>query len=340
MAVTTISADIVNIGAYIETAGNSNSLHIQNAIAGASSPRNVVQCPRFNDAPIDLLSVKFTGREREIALIIEFLKAVYGDLPTRCALHGMHGVGKSQVTYALAKDLYDKGRYRNIFWMQATTIEKLHQGFSKLLYLVSHPDRSSSDDSTRLMAARRWLEDFDEGTWLLIIDNVARETVDFLREHLPQKNSRGNILFTTLTEGVAKALTNVAGEQHHTVELRIPDVEDAAKLLLKHLSGSETPADSSKVQEVVKGIGCLPLAVTQAGSYMTETGSSLDDMLALFKNKHKIDVGLHFTSPILVNLYHNLAHEMGERPLELSGKICGSDVYLSTAGPRSAMPGR
>ena len=106
MATTTINADIVNIGAYIETPGNSNNLHIndaQNAIAGASSHRNVVQCPRFNDAPLDLLSVKFTGREQEIALIIEFLEAVYGDLPTRCALHGMHGVGKSQVTYALAK---------------------------------------------------------------------------------------------------------------------------------------------------------------------------------------------------------------------------------------------
>ena len=169
------------------------------------------------------------------------------------------------------------------------------------------------------MAARRWLEDFDAGTWLLIIDNVARETVDFLREYLPRKNGRGNILFTTRTEGVAKALTHVAGEQHHTVELRIPDPEDAAKLLLKHLSGSETPADSSKVREVVNGIGCLPLAVTQAASYMAETGSSLDDMLTLFKSKRKIDVGLDFTLPIPVHLlYHILAHEMGERPLELS----------------------
>ena len=47
----------------------------------------------------------------------------------------------------------------------------LHQGFS------SHPDRSSTDDSARLTAARRWLEDFDSGRWL-ITDNMARETVD------------------------------------------------------------------------------------------------------------------------------------------------------------------
>ena len=293
----TLSADTVNIDTYIEIAGNSNDLHVNSPqkVSGANSHGDIVRCPCFNDAPLDLLSVKFTGREREIALIIEFLEIVYGDLPARCALHGMHGVGKSRVSYALAKYLYDKGDCRNVFWMQATTVEKLHQGFSKLLYLVSHPDRSSADDGNRLTAARRWLEDFDSGRWLLVIDNVARETVDFLREHLPRKNGRGNILFTTRTEDVARALTHVAGAQHKVVELRIPNVEDAAKLLLNHLSGSETLADSSRVQEVVKGVGCLPLAVAQAASYMMETGSSLDDLLTLFKSERKFDVGLDFS---------------------------------------------
>ena len=292
-----LSAEAVNIDTYNEVAGNLNStqfhFHLpQRAIACASTPRNAAQCPSFNDAPLDLLSVNFTGREEEMALIIEFLDTLYGDVPARCALHGMHGVGKSQIFYALAKDLYDNGRYTNIFWMQATTIEKLHQGFSRLLKLVTHPDRSSTDDETRLMAARRWLEDFDSGRWLLVIDNVARETVDFLREHLPRKNGRGSILFTTLTEDVAKALTDVAGKRHGIVELRIPDVEDAAKLFLKHVNDAGTPADEGKIQEVVKGIGCLPLAVAQAASYMIGTGRSLDDMLALFKSERKIEVGL------------------------------------------------
>ena len=85
---------------------------------------------------------------------------------------------------------------------------------------------------------------------------MARETVGFLREHLPRKNGRGNILFTTLTEDVAKALTNVAGKRHSIVELRIPDVGDAVELFSKHLSDSETPADTSKVQEIVKMMGC------------------------------------------------------------------------------------
>jgi hypothetical protein len=301
---TPLSADTVNIDTYNEIAGNSTHLHFnfpQRAIAGPSAPKNVAQCPSFNDAPLDLLSVNFTGRKKEMALIIKFLDILYGDVPTRCALHGVHGVGKSQLFYALAKYLYGKRRYTNIFWMQATTIEKLHQGFSKLLHLVSHPDRSSTDDSARLTAARRWLEDFDSGRWLLVIDNVARETVDFLREHLPRKNGRGNILFTTRTEDVAEALINVAGRRHGIVELHIPDVKDAARLFLKHLKDPDTAGDKSKIQEVVKGIGCLPLAVAQAASYMTGTGSSLDDMLALFESRRKIDVGLNSTDLIPVD---------------------------------------
>jgi hypothetical protein len=306
MAMTSISPDTLNIGTYVDVAGNQNNFYLnvpQNAIAGPSSPRSAGQCPcpSFNDAPLSLLSVDFTGREEEIALIIEYLETVFGDVPTHCAIHGMPGVGKSQLAYMLAKLLYDRGRYTNIFWMQATTVEKLHQGFSRLLQLVSHPHHASTDNDTRLTAARRWLEEFDSGRWLLVVDNVARETVHFLHEHLPRKNARGNILFTTRTEDIAEALTHVTGERHRFVELRNPDVEDAATMLLKQIRDREVAPDRSKIQDVVKGIGCLPLAISQAASYMMETGRSLEDMQALIKKEGKIHVGVtDFTAMVIV----------------------------------------
>ena len=87
---------------------------------------------------------------------------------------------------------------------------------------MCHPDRSSIDDGIKLTAARRWLEDFNSGRWLLVLDNIARETVNFLREHLPRKNGRGNVLFSARAEDVAKALTHVA--RRGIIELRIRDV--------------------------------------------------------------------------------------------------------------------
>ena len=82
--------------------------------------------------------------------------------------------------------------------------------------------------------------------------------------------------------------TNFLQQDALQIELRIPDVEDGAKLFLKHLHDPETPADASKIQEVVKSIGYLPLAVAQA---VAGTGRSLDDMLALVKSERGINVG-------------------------------------------------
>ena len=113
----------------------------QKPIAGARSPRNIVECACFNGAHSISLALISQAVNGEMALIIEFLGTVDGDIPTRSALHGTYGVGKSQVSYALARDLYDKGWYRHIFWMQATTIEKLHQGFSRL------ESKSAGDES-------------------------------------------------------------------------------------------------------------------------------------------------------------------------------------------------
>ena len=294
-------SDRLNIGTYNDVAGNLTSTTYNfilpsNATANPSfeSPRNAspgTTCPSFNDAPIDLLSVNFTGREQEMALIIEFLEIEHGDMPSRCALHGMHGVGKSQVLYALAKYLFKQGRYTNIFCMQATSIEELYKGFSRVLHLVSHPERYATERDARLAAAQRWFENFEGGKWLLILDNVVTETLDFLWHNLPKKNRGDGILFTTLTEDVANALTDVAGEQHGIVELRVPDVRDAANLLLKHLGNDPAAiADANTVRDVVQGVGCLPLAIAQVTAYMAKSYITLDQLLALLKGEHKIEV--------------------------------------------------
>ena len=218
-------------------------------------------------------------------------KVVRGDMPTRFTLYAGPGVGKTQLTLALAKESFTQGLYKCIFWIPATTIEKLYQGFSKVLLLVGHPDRSEAEEMVKLTAARRWLEDFSSGNWLLVLDNVVQDTVDFLREHLPRKNNHGNILFTTRTKDVATALAHASGEKHEVLELRIPDEEDAARLLLGHFEDGEIDGDENKAKEIVRCVGCLPLAIAQVAAYMKGTGSTLDSLLTLYKGEHKIDVG-------------------------------------------------
>jgi GTPase SAR1 family protein len=257
-------------------------------LASVSSAPLPGQAP-FNDAPVDNLSIHLTGRKRELALIAKAFER-RRDVPLRCALHGNQGVGKSQLTYSWAKSTFARKENAYIMWISATTVEKLFQGFCRLLRFVNHPDQSHPDQNARLEAARRWLEEIDTGNWLLVFDNVLPETLDFLRQHLPRVNSRGTILFTTRTREVATAVTSVAGERHEVVEVPLLDVKEGVELFCEHFDAGTVDPLSAKVEAIVMAVGRLPLAISHAAAYMNQSRSSLDDLLELYQSKHKIDV--------------------------------------------------
>jgi NB-ARC domain len=261
----------------------------------------------FNDAPIDLLSVYSYGRDNELADIARALEVVHGDVPTRCAIFGMHGIGKTQLALRFASQSFDQQRYSHVFWMSGTTVEKLNQGFNDLLTLVAHPDRSNlGDQSARLKAARRWLEDAISISWLLVLDNVDPTVVRFLQEHLPRKNQQGKILLTTRTDDVATALTRTAGKQHHTVELRLPKVEDATSLLFAESNTAAlttTTSTKSTAEDVVNFVGRLPLAISHTASFMKQTGRNLDDILDLFRSEHQAWVCFNIPSVFIISSF-------------------------------------
>ena len=265
----------------------------------------------FIEAPVDLLSINFTGREKELALMTKAFERPRRNMPLRCVLFGDQGVGKSQLTYKWAGWTFTQNMNAYVLWISATTVEKLCQGFCRLLHLVNHPDRSHPEQSVRLTAARRWLEEVDSGNWLLVLDNVFPDALDFLRQHLPRQNGRGSILFTTRTEGVAGALASTAGEQHEVVEVPLLDVKDGVQLFLGHFNNGEFDAPSAKVEKMVKSVGCLPLAIAHATAYMKQTGSTVDDMLKLYQSERKIDVSpfslmLLFVDTVLTSLLRQL----------------------------------
>jgi hypothetical protein len=191
----------------------------------------------------------------------------------------------------------------------------LNEGFAKVLTLVGHPDYSNLDQSVRLTSARRWLEEPNVNgpgpcRWLLVLNNVSQEAVGFLREHLPRRNSSGNILFTTRTRAIAEAITAVAGNQHQISELGIPSLEQAANQFLKE-AGIDyidaVSASTSGAEALVKCIGRLPLAISHAASLAKQSHKHLDDVLGLYQSKHKYDVGFSYS----VIVYGGGAHGLG-----------------------------
>jgi len=244
--------------------------------------------PRFvNDAPVGRLSVHFTGREADLDQVEEMLNRKQNSVPSCCVIHGMPGVGKSQLSLHYSIKSFDGGLYTHIFWTSAMNVDKLMQGFSKVLDLVGHPDRQVQDQNVKLTTARLWLEECTVH-WLFVIDNVDRSTLDFLTMHFPRRNGKGNVLFTTRTVQVAEALANMARAPHSTLKLQTLDIRDSTTLLFDDAgirSEMVTAVQLSHAEELVQCVGCLPLAVVQAASLLKETHMTLENMLNLYRSE-------------------------------------------------------
>jgi hypothetical protein len=113
-------------------------------------------------------------------------------------------IGKSRLALRHAKVSLDLDQYSHIFWVSASSIDKLDQGFAKTLDLVgitSHKFMAQKLTVARLRLRRHG----DDGAdWILVFDNVDRNTLGFLRTHLPRNG--GNIFFTTRIVDVVEAL--------------------------------------------------------------------------------------------------------------------------------------
>jgi hypothetical protein len=266
----------------------------------SSSSQSPGQLSSFNDAPIDMLSFHFMGRNKELEILEKNLTDTHANVPARCAIHGMAGLGKTQLALAYTKIFFDTHQDALVFWIPASSIEKINQGFSKILNLVAHPDRRHPEQSARQTATRRWLEELKISgpvQWLLVFDDANIKTLEFLREHLPRHGGHGQILFTTRTEGVAEALCKAGGQEHPTLDLKAPDILDATKLFLdstEMYEDHEPPFVRSKVMELVKCLGCLPLAVSQAGSFMKQSHQTVDDILDYCRHGVNNQVGNPF----------------------------------------------
>jgi NB-ARC domain len=282
---------------------------------------------RFNSAPSGLPTTQFTGRRKELDFLRTVFSSISNGVPIRCVVCGMPGVGKTSLVLRYAVEAFDQGLYSQVLWSSGTTVDKLNEGMANILDLVGHPDRLRTEQRAKLTAARRWLED-PQGVdvrWLLIIDNVGRKTLGFLREHLPSTNAQGHILFTTRTVDIADALVDVTGVSHHKLNINVPDMGDTTSLLFSSAGIETSPVGIRKAEKLIKTVGSLPLAIVHAASYMKQTQTPLEDMLELYQGEYKGEV--RFYMMVVCGCSHwPLDAAMGERLDVLPGTVGDSHV--------------
>jgi tetratricopeptide (TPR) repeat protein len=204
---------------------------------------------------------RFTGRVAELERI---RVALGGGKRPVLALHGLPGVGKSQ----LAREYADRhaGDYDVRWWVRAEEPATILASLTELARQLGLPDNRKraqlvAELLTELGRRRRWL---------LIFDSAVRQG-DVAR-YIP-KGNRGHVLITTRDPGFDRVATSIRVEE-------LP-LDEAVTFLLERTGSDDTDAAAGLAEE----LGRLPLALEQAAAYIEQTGHTLEEYLRLYRER-------------------------------------------------------
>jgi tetratricopeptide (TPR) repeat protein/transcriptional regulator with XRE-family HTH domain len=230
----------------------------------------------------------FTGRGE----ILEVLRAQLGvdravAHTQSAALHGLGGVGKTQVAleYAYRHAL----EYSAVFWIGAETEESMVTSLLHIAEVLQLPERADKDQQRVVTAVQRWLS--IHGQWLLVWDNV--EDFELFQRFLPATRS-GAILLTTRHQVLGTLAQGLdllpMGQEEGILFLlrRAKMLKPEATIDEVHQLATQGPAQFAAALELVTILGTLPLALDQAGAYLEETRCGLPTYLDLFRTRRAI----------------------------------------------------
>ncbi|KAJ7431103.1 P-loop containing nucleoside triphosphate hydrolase protein [Mycena latifolia] len=178
-------------------------------------------------------------------------------------LHGLGGAGKTQIALRFIEQ--SVSQFTDIFVIDTSTAETIDAGLKMIATTKSVGD-SSKD-------AFRWLKS-KKDEWLLFFDNADDPKIN-LNNYFPQC-SHGNIIITSRNPG----LCVYAGSHCAVSDM---EEEDAVDLLLASAAQDITDYNKDVAAQIVKVLHHLPLAIIQAGAFISKSGN-LGSYLALYEH--------------------------------------------------------
>ncbi|WP_084010609.1 FxSxx-COOH system tetratricopeptide repeat protein [Pseudofrankia sp. DC12] len=207
----------------------------------------------------------FTGREEELAALRERLVGSGSAAVLPVALHGLGGVGKTQLAVEYC---YRFGaEYELVWWVPAEEPASALAALSRLAERVGIGAAGSAEESVRALVASL-ASGGAFSRWLLVLDNVGAPA-DLFGVLRAAAGSGGHVLVTSRDHRWSGLARTVAVDV-------LPSV-DAVALLRSHVEqiGDE---DAGRI---VAALGNLPLAVEQAGAFLAATSMASGEYAGL-----------------------------------------------------------
>ncbi|MEV0133664.1 FxSxx-COOH system tetratricopeptide repeat protein [Dactylosporangium sp. NPDC050688] len=210
----------------------------------------------------------FVGRD--LAVLAGLLPGGEGGVVVgQAAVHGLGGIGKTELVLHYAREY--AGRYRLMWWVTADTAENVGLGLAALTRRL-HP-------AVTLVDAQEWAVGWLQSNrdWLLVLDNVER--VEDIRKLLGSVMGQGHVVVTTRLD-----LGRAWWTKLQLSPLRLGVLERAASVaLLTELTGLP---DAAAANRLAADLGDLPLALEQAGAYISQhAGLGCDEYRALLATR-------------------------------------------------------
>ncbi|KAJ7820595.1 P-loop containing nucleoside triphosphate hydrolase protein [Mycena olivaceomarginata] len=183
-------------------------------------------------------------------------------------LHGLGGAGKTQIALKFINE--SSSRFSDIFLIDSSSTETIDTGL-KAIASIKGVGQSPQD-------ALRWLGN-NADSWLLFFDNADDPFID-LNMYFPQCD-HGNIVITSRNPGLC-----VYGGANSPVS----DMEevDAVDLLLRSAAQDVTDVNKEAATQIVKILAYLPLAIIQAGAFISKSGNPHSYIMLYEQNQARL----------------------------------------------------
>ena len=204
----------------------------------------------------------FTGRDDLLAEVREQLVA--GDKAVVQALHGMGGVGKTQLAAEYAHRF--AGSYDLAWWINAEQGGLIGDQVAALGLALGCVQPGAGTEAVRaaVLAELR-----HRGRWLLVFDN-AEDPAD-VAPWLPAGG--GHVLITSRQRGWDEVAA--------PVEIDVLARAESMAILQARV----TALSGADADRLAAELGDLPLAIAQAAGFMADTGMTADEFLALLRTR-------------------------------------------------------
>lgn len=187
----------------------------------------------------------------------------------------------------------------SVFWIHASNSTRFEQGYRDIAEYAGLPGREDPRVNI-LQLVYRWLSDWANGQWLMVLDNVDDDDVFFavdknvggsmwqrkcvdqqqpLEAFLPQ-SSHGSIIITSRNSTAAR---NLVGSYGTIIKVGPMTETEAMGLLETKVPFGESSREDAK--GLTQALECIPLAITHAAAYVVHRELTVADYLQRFHEK-------------------------------------------------------